>query len=284
MTPEKRAHIRTWMERNLRRGCTPLSLRDQLKADGFTKPEIDDFMRSVFDPSVPVDYERLCRVGLTERAETNPDIRRLPTSKAQVYSWTNFLTGAECDRLVALINDQKRPSTVTDAFADKYVRTSETSDLGSLADPFVYRIDNKIAQGIGLHWSYADGNQGQKYSVGQEFKAHHDYFEPNSPDYKIFCQHRGQRTWTFMIYLNDTPAGGGTRFRKLEKTFYPTKGMAVIWNNLLPDGRVNPYTLHHGMKVREGEKYVITKWFRELGWGPMFIKEDDLLGRDLCNV
>jgi prolyl 4-hydroxylase len=36
-------------------------------------------------------------------------------------------------------------------------------------------------------------------------------------------------------------------------------------NNLLPDGRPNPATLHQGMKVRKGTKYVLTKWFRQRG-------------------
>ena len=30
---------------------------------------------------------------------------------------------------------------------------------------------------------------------------------------------------------------------------------------------VNPATLHHGMKVRKGTKYVITQWYRERPWG-----------------
>jgi len=34
---------------------------------------------------------------------------------------------------------------------------------------------------------------------------------------------------------------------------------------LLPDGTPNPATLHQGMKVRRGTKYVLTKWFRERG-------------------
>ena len=34
-----------------------------------------------------------------------------------------------------------------------------------------------------------------------------------------------------------------------------------------PDGSVNPSTIHQGMKVRAGVKYVITKWFRERPWG-----------------
>ncbi|MEL6875043.1 MAG: oxygenase, partial [Pseudomonadota bacterium] len=38
------------------------------------------------------------------------------------------------------------------------------------------------------------------------------------------------------------------------------------WNNLLPDGSVNDRTLHHGMAVTSGTKYVITKWFREKPW------------------
>jgi prolyl 4-hydroxylase len=31
----------------------------------------------------------------------------------------------------------------------------------------------------------------------------------------------------------------------------------------MPDNRPNPSTLHQGMKVRGGTKYVLTKWFRE---------------------
>jgi prolyl 4-hydroxylase len=37
----------------------------------------------------------------------------------------------------------------------------------------------------------------------------------------------------------------------------------VIWNSLLPDGRPNYDTLHHGMPVKAGHKAIITKWFRQ---------------------
>jgi prolyl 4-hydroxylase len=39
--------------------------------------------------------------------------------------------------------------------------------------------------------------------------------------------------------------------------------MAVIWNNLYPDGTPNPDTLHQGMPVKAGHKAIITKWFRK---------------------
>ena len=69
-----------------------------------------------------------------------------------------------------------------------------------------------------------------------------------------------------MIYLNEPDAGGATRFRHLDKIVQPETGKLVVWSNLGPDGLINPFTLHAGMKVRKGVKYVITKWYRELPW------------------
>jgi prolyl 4-hydroxylase len=109
--------------------------------------------------------------------------------------------------------------------------------------------------------------QGQRYAVGQEFKGHTDYFEPNGLDFKAMTRVAGQRTWTVMIYLNEPEAGGATRFKTIGKTVQPETGKLLAWNNLRADGRPNVNTLHHGMKVRAGTKYVVTKWFRERPWG-----------------
>ena len=68
-----------------------------------------------------------------------------------------------------------------------------------------------------------------------------------------------------MIYLNEPEDGGATRFKTIGKTIQPERGKLLAWNNLLPDGRPNPATLHQGMKVRRGTKYILTKWFRQGG-------------------
>jgi prolyl 4-hydroxylase len=70
-----------------------------------------------------------------------------------------------------------------------------------------------------------------------------------------------------MIYLNAPDDGGATRFRRLGKIVQPETGKLLAWNNLTPAGQPNYETLHAGMKVRRGVKYVITKWFRERPWG-----------------
>ena len=109
--------------------------------------------------------------------------------------------------------------------------------------------------------------QGQRYEVGQEFKGHTDYFEPDGADFTRFCSVAGNRTWTVMVYLNQPEAGGATRFKVIDKTVQPETGKLLAWNNRRADGTLNPATLHHGMKVRKGVKYVITKWYREREWG-----------------
>jgi prolyl 4-hydroxylase len=66
-----------------------------------------------------------------------------------------------------------------------------------------------------------------------------------------------------MAYLNEPAEGGATRFKTIGKTIHPETGKLLAWNNLNPDGTPNGATLHQGMKVRRGTKYVLTKWFRE---------------------
>jgi prolyl 4-hydroxylase len=264
----------TWVR--LRAGIEPLEVRRQLKLRGLDDKQIRDLMQEAYDGRRPVEdasYSGIANAAITRRALNHPDIQKIPAPKVQLYTWKNFLVPEICDAVVALIDQRLRDSTTADAFADPKVRTSRTSDIGMLGHDLIMQLDELMAEAIGIHWSYTDVTQGQRYDLDQEYKAHYDYFIPGTREHQVFCQLSGQRTWTFMIYLNDVEEGGGTRFRRLEKTIMPEKGKAVIWNNLNPDGTVNPYTIHHGMKVRKGSKYVITKWFRERGWGDMFPPE-----------
>ena len=192
-------------------------------------------------------------------------VQKVPSPKLHLYIKRAFLTPEECMRVIALIDSKRRPSTIADDLGDSLFRTSETCDLDSTL-PEVAALERRIAQLTGLDLAHGEPIQGQRYATGQEFKAHTDYFEPDGPDYLRYCALSGQRTWTVMIYLNEPEAGGATRFKAIDKTVQPETGKLLAWNNLSPEGRVNGNTLHHGMKVRAGTKYIITKWFRERPW------------------
>ena len=275
----------SWVDENLQRGCDKDELRAILTKEGFTSVQIDkaivpqhflnyekkkaESKKILADRHDGADYWALANIKITKQGH-HPKLNVQDSQLMQLLVWDEFLSQEECQRLLVIIGENLRPSAITQSNGDNTFRTSSTCDLSLLHDEFVNEIDAKIARKIGININFSEGIQAQRYQVGQEFKAHTDYFEPHTKEYLQFAQREGQRTWTFMIYLQDTPKGGGTKFVDLRKTFYPKAGQAIIWNNLDEHGFPNPHSMHHGMLVEEGEKVIITKWFRAKGKGVMF--------------
>ena len=123
-------------------------------------------------------------------------------------------------------------------------------------------IEDKIANFIGIPQNKSEISQIQRYKVGNQFKGHYDYFHEGG-DYDYWGGDNGQRTWTFMVYLNTPGTGGATEFIKLNNKIKPTTGRAVVWHNLNKDGSRNEMTYHAGRPILKGEKHIITKWFRD---------------------
>jgi prolyl 4-hydroxylase len=192
-------------------------------------------------------------------------LQRVPNPQIELFQARDFVDAGLCSQLISLIDQDRRPSTIADSNGDDYFRTSETCDLEA-KHPAVNALEILLDDLSGIDPKFGEPCQGQRYDVGQEFKAHTDYFTHGGPDYDEFCAVSGQRTWTFMIYLNAVETGGATRFKMIGKTFRPEPGKLLCWNNARENGEVNPSTLHHGMKVRKGVKYIITKWYREKPW------------------
>jgi prolyl 4-hydroxylase len=200
--------------------------------------------------------------GPAQRLARIPGIQRFPNPKLDLFVFKRFLGAEQCSALIQRIDARRRPSTIADDVGVANFRTSETCDLDS-GDTVVGEVDLMICDLLGIPPELGEPLQGQRYDVGQEFKAHTDTFNPGSYDYYVHAANGGQRTWTAMVYLNAPNEGGGTRFKLIGKTMQPETGKLLTWYNLGEDGQPNPATLHHGMKVRRGVKYIITKWFRE---------------------
>jgi prolyl 4-hydroxylase len=197
-----------------------------------------------------------------ERLRATSGVQRVPAPGLELFILRHFLDAEQCRQLIARIDAERRPSRIADDIGDAAFRTSETCDLGG-DDAIVASVDEAIAKLLGLPPGLGEPLQGQRYAPGQEFKPHTDTFEPTGADFYLHCATRGNRSWTAMVYLNAPEEGGATRFKAIGKIVQPETGKLLAWNNLLPDGRPNPATLHQGMRVRKGTKYILTKWYRE---------------------
>jgi prolyl 4-hydroxylase len=196
------------------------------------------------------------------RLARTPGVQRLPSASLELFVLRNFLDPQTCAALIERIDAKRRPSEIADDIGLADYRTSETCDLDR-RDPIVGDVDDRICTLLGMPARSGEPLQGQRYAPGQEFRPHTDTFEPGGYDFYVHTADAGQRTWTAMVYLNEPEEGGATRFKTVGKTIQPEAGKLLAWNNLLPEGQPNPATLHQGMKVRKGTKYVLTKWFRE---------------------
>lgn len=271
---------RDWLDLNISRGSEVKDLYRIMRTNGFDPLSIQRMMGDRYPAGIEaqpishaanVDYQNLA--NLMEVRGIALGAQRLNTELIQLYAIDNFLTVYECEKILQLTAHNLSPSLVSHDNGDNAFRTSMTCRLRHHEDPFVGYIDEKIARTLGVCLSYSEPIQAQHYAEGKEFKAHHDYFTPDAPVHSEYTQEQGQRTWTFMIYLNTTLSGGSTYFPYLDYAFHPKQGQAVIWNNLYADGLPNRYTLHHGMPVEEGYKTIITKWFRDQGEGNMFCEQ-----------
>ncbi|OYY89721.1 MAG: oxygenase [Sphingomonas sp. 28-66-16] len=207
------------------------------------------------------------RIGadVAARLDADPAVSRVEIADVQVYFRDDFLDMQTCRRLTALIDSNRRPSTLLADRPEENFRTSESCDMDRWS-PDVRPIDERIAALLGLDPALGETMQGQRYAPGQQFRAHHDFFFETESYWHKVRQDGGQRTWTAMVYLNDVTEGGATWFPRAGIRVAPKRGLLLAWNNMSADGSPNQLTLHEGMPVVKGVKYIVTKWFREQSW------------------
>lgn len=213
------------------------------------------------------DRAALKRVGGQVRARlaANKAIYRLPTDKAELFAMADFMTPVECDKMIAMIDQVARPSSVFDVEYGADYRTSYSGDVNP-HDPFVKKISRRIDDLLGVDSAWGETVQGQRYLSGQHFSPHCDWFHTEADYWPREDARGGQRSWTAMVYLNPVEGGGSTDFTQIGLSIEPKPGAILMWNNADPEGEPNRWTIHSGTQVTDGVKYIITKWYRTRKW------------------
>jgi len=182
-----------------------------------------------------------------------------------IFRYQNLLSEEECQEIIAIHKHTNEPSTTGQ---DKDIK----NDLGRISFSTFYEhqgllrkhtalktLKLKILGLTGLSIKLSEPLQGQWYKPGGFYN---DHFDANHIAEKI-NPITGNRTWTCMVNLNVPEEGGDTYFPKLDKTFKPMTGQALIWYNLNEEGLAHPMSLHTGKHITKGEKFISNQWFQE---------------------
>ncbi|WP_404354967.1 2OG-Fe(II) oxygenase [Cytobacillus firmus] len=168
----------------------------------------------------------------------------------------NVLSDEECDQLIQQSIDRMQRSKVANSLEVDELRTSSSTFFEEGENGLVARIEKRVSQIMNIPVDHSEGLQILNYKIGQEYKAHFDFFSSTSRAAS------NPRISTLVMYLNDVEEGGETYFPKLNFSVSPQKGMAVYFEYFYNDQYLNDLTLHGGAPVIIGDKWAATQWMR----------------------
>jgi prolyl 4-hydroxylase len=97
------------------------------------------------------------------------------------------------------------------------------------------------------------------YRPGEEYRAHFDFFPAEAAQ----ADASGQRTRTLLVYLNSGYADGETNFITAGMKVKGDIGDAILFHNCDATGAPDRSSLHAGVAVASGQKWLLSKWWRE---------------------
>ena len=226
-------------------GCPP----DSAAAEG-TLEAIRDR-----DPHAALQLDFLA--GMAPTSEFTPDRAQALAETPTVKLYPGLLTARECTYLTAMAEPGLQPSFVTNpqtgARMPHPIRTSMGMSFGPTQEDLVIRrLNERIACASGTAVECGEPLHMLRYTSGQEYKPHTDSMPGEA----------NQREWTVLVYLNDGYEGGATRFPKIDLEVRGEPGDALVFRNVTGDGRPDPDSLHAGLPVTAGAKWLATRWIR----------------------
>lgn len=264
--------LNDWLTSQIARGCSSESMIEAMQAAGYSAANAHNLVVNAFNEAAVLLDDSL---QITEawqkivqnRAATESMKPIITLNAPRLMVFENFLSDAECDALVKLSQAKIQDSTVVDPETGEFVKHPERISRGTYFDhqsnSIVIEIENRISKLFGFPVNQQEAIQILNYAVGGEYRPHYDYFPPDEAGSQPAIAHAGQRLATLVMYLNTPIEGGGTDLPNLGPTITAKKGFALYFENINPQGRPYTETLHAGLPVLAGEKWIATKWLRE---------------------
>ncbi|WP_133364794.1 2OG-Fe(II) oxygenase [Qipengyuania sediminis] len=220
-------------------------------------------LRSIGDRDPHAALQLALLEGMPAPEAYPPERSETLSERPLVKRYAGLLSPRECAYLMGMAEPQLRPSYVTNpatgAQMPHPIRTSTGMSYGpTLEDLVVRRLNERIARASGTQTAWGEPLHILRYDRGQEYRPHTDSM-PGDTD---------PRVWTVLIYLNDAYEGGATSFPRAGLSFRGAPGDALMFRNVTQDGRPDGDSLHAGLPIEKGVKWLATRWIRSQPYHP----------------
>lgn len=197
-----------------------------------------------------------------------PPEMRLIREAPRIHAIERFAPPAACDWLITQARGRMSRATIYDkatgGTTEDYRRTNSQCDLDiETIGVLTFVLRGRIAAMTQRQDLAMEVPKILHYAPGETFAVHFDYLNPSEPAYAAELAARGQRTDTFLIYLNDDFSGGETSFPEIGLSHMGAKGDALLFRNVDAAGAPDQDTMHAGLPPTSGEKWVFSQWIRE---------------------
>lgn len=225
-----------------------------------------------------------------QKMEETPDLVLNLATKSlspRVFLVKDFASRFECEAIMSLAATQLEPSLVTDkGNVTKEIRHSSTAWLKRDQSTVVQQILDRVADLCQMdraathHNRSAEFIQVVRYKPHQFYNEHVDYlapsFYPDCPE----VQRGNNRFCTVLVYLKSPKGPGGHTHFPYAKNHQvadgfpgsdglklrPKDGSAIMFYSMLPDGNLDEKSLHAGLPVVRGEKWIANIFL----WDPVW--------------
>lgn len=269
---QKEETLEEWLASQIARGCTLESMISSMQVAGYSAGIARDIVSKAFNeagkfPDHIISAKAAWQSIVHQRKNLDVFKPVISINSPRLMVFDDFLSEAECDALVKDAKAKMEDSTVIDPITGKFVKHPERTSRGThfehQSSDVVIAIESRINKIFGFTTKQQEAIQILQYALGGEYKAHFDFFSPSDASSKALIAEGGQRLATLIMYLNTPKDGGSTDLPNLGLSIRAKKGTALYFENVTQQGEVDERTLHAGMPVIAGEKWIATKWLRE---------------------
>jgi prolyl 4-hydroxylase len=205
-----------------------------------------------------IDVNRLLEPPQMRRVSASPTIvlidQLVPPA---ICRW--FIARAQGRLERALIGD-----SATGRLAPDTNRTGLSAGFGLIdIEVAIVLAQDRLVRATGMMLHQLESPQVLSYEVGQQYKLHADYFNPEYAAFAEMLSILGQRVATCLTWLNDDFAGGETDFPRARFRHKGRTGDAMLFMNVTQDQKPDPMSVHAGLPVSQGRKWLLSQWVRD---------------------